>query len=137
MRLLLGVVLLAGCGAGPATTSAADPAEPAASSVAPASRETSECQAEREAILADVERSAARPCRGDGDCVTVTNPGSAVPEHDLVAHVDDAPALDARAEAHRSACGAFIHHEAIDAIAVISASCHASCRRDETVLHVE
>lgn len=110
---------------------------PSASATAPGSRETPACRAEREAILADVERSAARACRTDSDCVTVTNPGSAVPEYDLVAHAADADALRARAEAHLSTCGAFIHHEPIDAIPVISASCHASCRRDETVLHID
>lgn len=136
MRALLvaGLTVVVGCGAAPASSAAEPRAEPGTE---PARRESPACQEEREAILADIARSAARACRSEVDCAVVMNPGSGVPEFALVAHAEDAAALDARSSTHIDQCGEFIHHEPIDAIPVVTAECHTTCEARVTTLHIE
>lgn len=99
---------------------------------------TEECDAARRAILADIEASRARPCAADADCATVTNPGSAVHEYDLVAAAADRASLDRRSAAHLEACGAFIHHVPLDAYRAVSARCASGrCEARELLVHVE
>jgi hypothetical protein len=115
-------VLLVGCGA-------ATPARVA--------RETEGCRAERLAIRAAIVESRQRPCATDDECVVITSPDHPSPELAEVVHRTDS-ALDARASAHLGACGAWAHHEAIDAIPAIEARCvDARCAAEETVLHVD
>ncbi len=102
-------------------------------------RETSECARERGATLEAMEASRrSAGCSNDADCAVVTGPGHPDREYAQVVAARDAPALDARALAHLETCGAFHHHEAIDAFRVVEATCTAGqCAATETIFHVD
>lgn len=103
-----------------------------------ASRESPACQRARLAILHQLRRSQQRPCASDADCATVINPGSPVREYRRVAHAADAARIERAARAHLDRCGAFHHHEPIDAIRVVAARCvRGRCRERTTVMHAE
>jgi hypothetical protein len=119
-------LVLAACGASPAPTA----------TVAVRS-ETPECHDERAAVL-DAMAASRRDhaCTTAGECRVVTGPGHPDPEYAQVVHASDAERLDARAVAHLDRCGAFHHHEAIDAFRVIEAACvEGHCVADETTYH--
>ena len=142
-------LLVLGCGAASRSTASTETAgaEPASSEAASSEAASSEarsaeseaCRAERLATLDAMEASRqGAACAVDADCAVVTGPGHPDPEYGEVVAAGDAAELDARAEAHLSRCGAFHHHEAIDAFRVIEAACSAGrCAANETVFHVE
>lgn len=77
-------------------------------------------------------------CLDASACRVVTGPGHPDPEYAEVVFGADADALDARARAHLERCGAFHHHEAIDAYREITAACdEGHCVAHETIVHVE
>lgn len=133
--LLLCAAAIAACASAPERPRARHAAR-AARRAAP--RESPACRRARFALLHQVRRSQQRPCRTDSDCVTVTNPGSPVRELRLVAHAADAARIERAAHAHLDRCGAFHHHEPLDAIRVVAARCvRGRCQEQETVLHVD
>ncbi|MBW2464534.1 MAG: hypothetical protein JRH11_23000, partial [Deltaproteobacteria bacterium] len=78
------------------------------------------------------------PCQADDECTSITNPGHPDPEHAIVVHTADAVRLSVDAEDHLSRCGAFIHHEASEAFAVVEPRCIESrCGSERTVMHLE
>ena len=90
------------------------------------------------ALIARAQSSAERTCRADTECATITNPGHPDPEYDLIVHNTDAAELGAASEIHLERCGAFFHHEAIDAFRVIEPRClEGRCQAEETVMHVD
>jgi hypothetical protein len=130
-------LLLAGCGAAPAsepTTAGVEAVKPAA----PPLGEGADCRAERLAITDAIAASQAKSCAADADCATATNPGSFVKELDVVVNAADREAIDERSRAHLDRCGTFYHYTPIEAIRVVEARCvDGRCAEQETVLHVE
>lgn len=103
-----------------------------------ARRESPECVASRDAITAAVATSQTRACADDSECAAVTNPGHPDPEYHLVVHHGDAARIRRDAEAHLERCGAFFHHEALDAFRVVEARCVAGrCGAEETTFHID
>ncbi len=68
----------------------------------------------------------------------VLGPGHPDPEYAQVVFSGDAEALEARARDHLDRCGAFHHHEAIDAYREIEAACdEGHCVAHETLVHLD
>jgi hypothetical protein len=120
------------------TTAASEELPLGSAVMASSAVERPECRSERAAILDAMSRSRERLCASDADCVTVTNPGSAVHEFDHVVHATDHDELERRSQAHLARCGAFFHYEPIDAVRVVEPRCRdGRCQEEETILHID
>ncbi|MBW2462157.1 MAG: hypothetical protein JRH11_10975 [Deltaproteobacteria bacterium] len=72
----------------------------------------------------------------DDECATVMNPGHPSSEYEIVVHSSAAVRLGVEAESHLERCGAFIHHDVIDAFAHVEAQCVSSrCTGQRTTFH--
>lgn len=134
-----GALVLSGCGGAPSAAREPEERANATPTDSSGSSGSPECAVARSAILAAMAASRdASTCTTPADCAVVTGPGHADPEYAEVVGAADAAALEARAEAHLAACGAFHHHEAIDAFRVVEAACLGGrCAANETTFHVE
>jgi hypothetical protein len=148
---IVAVCLVSGAcgGASSETRSSAAPPVQSAGSTAPRSAgesappersagEHPECRSARQEILDEMSRSRERPCGSDAECVTVTNPGSAVHEFDQVVHATDHDELERRSLEHLQRCGTFHVYEPINAVRVVEARCRdGRCQEEETILHID
>ncbi len=99
---------------------------------------TARCRALAKPILDAMEVSRETTCSSDDEWTIVTSPLSPIEAYHVVVHVSDRDALERRSLEHLEACGAFIHHEAIDAFRVVEARCvDGRCRAEETIFHVD
>jgi hypothetical protein len=114
--------------------------EPTRESVVPVpvTEESNECRSARRAILDEMARSREHPCASDAECVTVINPGSAVPELDQVVYITHRDELQRRSEEHLERCGAFHSFEPTNAIRVVEPQClEGRCHEIDTVFHID
>jgi hypothetical protein len=102
-------------------------------------RQTPLCSQSRAAVLdAMVASRADHVCTESSECRVVTGPGHRDPEYAEVVFASDANTLETRARDHLARCGAFYHHEAIDAYRVIAAACvEGRCAASVKTMHIE
>jgi hypothetical protein len=129
MRALLGVLIVLGACGGPIQQVNHSPKR---------FKEGAPCRGSLHSVFDQVKRSQSMMCRSDQDCALVTSPATPVEEYRLVVHRRDAERVDRLAREHLQRCGAFTHHEPINAVRVVQARCvNDRCVEHVNVLHMD